>query len=290
MELRQVDTARGSFGVRVAGPEDGPVLLCVHGFPDDAGTWDGVGAALAARGYRVVAPYLRGYHPSPLEGDLGLAALTDDLAGVLEAVDARGRAFYMGHDYGSQIGYDLLTRYGGRFVAAVMLAGAHPANIARTVGRHPRQWWMSRYILGFQLKGLAEARVRTRDFRHLETLWRRWSPGLDPTPHMGRVKATFRRSMPHPIRMYRAGGFDIGERPIATPTLFVAGGADGCLLPALGDGQERLFKGGYERRVLAGVGHWPHLERSDLMTRWTGEWFERYGGGANRLPPSPHVR
>lgn len=278
MREEMVDTPRGRFGVRVAGPAGGAPVLCVHGFPDDAGTWDGLAGTLAIEGYRVVAPYLRGYAPSPLQGDLSLAALTDDVMAVLGAVAGERRAFFIGHDYGSQIGYDALTRYGGRFAGGVMLAGAHPANIARTIRRHPRQWWMSRYIAFLQIRGLAERRVRARDFAYLERLWRRWAPGLDPAPHMGRVKATFRRSMPAPILMYRAGGFDIGDRPIAVPTLFVAGSADGCLLPALAEGQKRLFAGGYEARVLDGAGHWPHLERPDEVAALVLGWFGRRSG------------
>jgi pimeloyl-ACP methyl ester carboxylesterase len=83
---------------------DGPLVLLIHGFPDTPQTWDLVMPELAARGFRAVAPFLRGYHPSSIAGDgrydvemLGrdVRALIDALAG-----DAK-RAIVVGHDFGA---------------------------------------------------------------------------------------------------------------------------------------------------------------------------------------------
>lgn len=247
MDTDFVETPRGRFAVRRSGQAENPLVICLHGFPDDASTFDELARAIAAAGYSVASPYLRGYAPSPLAGSLAIDQLGDDLLALADALSPDRRVFLVGHDYGAQIGYGALARSPDRFAAAVMLAGAHPVAIARNIKRLPRQWWMSRYIVFFQLGGLADKRVASRDFAYVEALWRRWSPGFSPpAAHLEQVKATLARSMPAPVAMYREGAFDIGEERLPTPTLFICGKRDGCLLPELSDGQDALFVGGYE--------------------------------------------
>jgi len=268
-------TARGRFGVRVAGDPTGSLVVCSHGFPDDASTFDTLAEGLATAGYRVVAPYLRGYAPSPLDGSLAFHDLVEDLGAILDALSPAGPVGYLGHDYGAQLGYAALARWPERFAAAVLLAGAHPAMIRRNARRFPRQLWLSRYILFFQLGGLADRAVARHDFAYVDRLWRRWAgPGFEPpAAHLRAVKGTLRASMPGPVAMYRGGGFDIPAAPIAVPTLFVAGADDGCSLPGMADGQEALFTCRYAAQVWPGVGHFPHLERPADTVRAVRDWL-----------------
>ena len=77
----------------------------------------------------------------------------------------------------------------------MLFSGAHPALVTRNARRHPRQLWMSRYIVFFQLGGWAERRVARHGFRYVETLWRRWSPGFTALPaHLAHVNATLAAS------------------------------------------------------------------------------------------------
>lgn len=270
-----IDTPRGVFAVRSAGAQDAPLVLLLHGFPDDASTFDALGASLAEQGYRAVAPYLRGYAPSPLKGSLSLDAMVDDLLALADALSPHAAIHFVGHDYGAQIGYVAMTRAPERFAAAVMLAGAHPASINRNMKRLPRQWWMSRYIVFFQFSGIADRAVARDNFAYVDRLWRRWSPGFAlPTDHLKHVKETLRRSMPAPVAMYRDGDFDVPDDPIGVRTLFIAGENDGCLLPQLSDGQEALFTEGYEREVWEGVGHFPHLEQPSRAAESALRWFD----------------
>lgn len=276
MDETTIDAATGRFGARTAGPSDGPLALLLHGFPDDASTFDALAARLSGEGYRAVAPYLRGYAPSPLDGPMTLEALADDLLAIADALSPDRPVRFVGHDYGAQIGYVAMTRAPHRFTAAVTLAGAHPAAINRNMRRMPRQWWMSRYIVFFQLGRVADRAVEKNDFAYVERLWRRWAPGFSPPPeHLARVKETLRRSMPSPVAMYREGGFDVPATPIAVPTLFIGGTDDGCLLPELARGQDALFTQGYAAEIWKGVGHFPHLERPYEIARAALDWFAR---------------
>lgn len=269
-----VDTPRGRFGVISHGRGDASAVLCVHGFPDDATTFDSLQNALAVAGFRSLSVYLRGYDPSPLPGPYAIEDLAEDILAIADAWSPGAPLAYVGHDLGSQIGYKLVADHPDRFIRAVMLAGGHPAAIFKKIGRIPRQWWLSRYIAGMQLKGLAEWRVNRDDFAYIDRLWRRWSPGWTvPAAHMARVKETLRRSMPAPIEMYRGGGFDIGKAPIRVPTLLIAGDRDGCLDARTSEDQDWLFKAEYRRELLPGVGHFPHLEAPGKVKRLILDWL-----------------
>lgn len=280
MSYVPLDTPRGRFGVRYRAGQDeaeGPVVVCVHGFPDDASTYDGLAGVLADAGYRVAAVNLRGYAPSTLDGPLGLDDLVDDLLAVVDALSPHAPVALIGHDYGAQLAYPALARAGHRFSAAVLLAGAHPAVLQRNARRSPRQLWMSRYIVFFQLGGVADRRVARDDFAYVEALWRRWAPGFTvPAEHLAHVKRTLAASMPAPVAMYRGGGFAVPEQPISVPTRYVCGADDGCALPYLADGQEALFTGPYAADVWPATGHFPHLEQPRRAADTVLDWLTRH--------------
>lgn len=279
MAQAPIETVRGRFASRDAGPADAPLVVALHGFPDDSSTFDALAQRLVENGRRIVAPSLRGYAPSPVDGDLSLPGLVDDLIAQLDVLAPGRRVALIGHDYGAQIGYAALARHPGRFDAAVLLAGAHPEVVVANARRMPKQWWMSRYIVFFQLPKLADWAVARNDFAYVERLWRRWSPGFTVAPeHLRRVKATLAASMPGPIAMYRAGGFGIGRDPIAVPTRFIGGRDDGCLLPALAAGQDQLFTTAYDEQIWDGTGHFVHLEQPERTAEAVVDWFDRYHG------------
>lgn len=270
-------TRRGRFAVRRLGPADGPVVVCQHGFPDDASTFDGLADALARAGYRAIAVNLRGYAPSPLDGSLELDALVEDLLAVIDAVSPDRPVGFVGHDYGAQLAYPAMARAAQRFNAAILLAGAHPAAVTRNARRSLRQLWQSRYIVFFQLGRLADHAVARDDFAYVDRLWRRWAPGfIPPADHLADVKRTLAASMPLPVAMYRAGGFDVAEEEIAVPTLVVNGADDGCARPFLTLGQEHLFTGAYRVETWAATGHFPHLESPDRTARTVLGWLSRH--------------
>ena len=136
MTFTRLATERGGFGIRRRG-ESGPWVVCLHGFPDDACTWDGLAGPLADDGFRVAAINLRGYAPSPLDGSLAIAGLVADLLAVVEAVSPAEPVALIGHDYGAQLAYTALAERPHRFSAAVLFSGAHPAFVARNARRSP---------------------------------------------------------------------------------------------------------------------------------------------------------
>lgn len=274
MTFTQLTTERGDFGIRRRG-DSGPWVVCLHGFPDDASTFDGLAAFLVEAGYRVGAVNLRGYAPSPLDGSLALDDLVDDLLAVVDALSPDSPVALIGHDYGAQLAYPAMARAPHRFTAAALLAGAHPAVVQRNARRSLRQLWMSRYIVFFQFGSYADRRVARHDFAYVEALWRRWAPDFTvPAEHLAHVKATLAASMPAPVAMYRGGGFGVSEREIRVPTLFVCGEDDGCAMPFLADGQDTLFADGYRAETWTDTGHFPHLEHPRRTAEAVITWFD----------------
>src|SRR4051812_50219090 len=91
------------FGVLAWGDPNGPLALCLHGFPDTPWTWRELGPHLAERGWRVVAPFTRGYAPTELapDDDYSAAALAQDAIALHAALKGDDRAALIGHDWGA---------------------------------------------------------------------------------------------------------------------------------------------------------------------------------------------
>ncbi len=257
-----------------------PLAIVLHGFPDHPPTFAPVIERLVAAGYEVAAPWLRGYAPSTLDGPFGIERLVAD---VLELATALGRERFalVGHDWGAVITYAACGIAPGRVRAAVTMAVPHPRAFLRSLlrtGQLARSW----YMLFFQLPGAAAA-VEAGDFAVVDLLWRRWSRGYRMGEEERRaLKGCLRASMPAPIEYYRAaarGGREVRAaalRPIVTPLLHLQGGDDGCIAPSASEGEERSFRGPFASEVLAGVGHFMHVEAPGEVAARAIAWLRQH--------------
>jgi pimeloyl-ACP methyl ester carboxylesterase len=156
---------------------DGPLVLCLHGFPDNCGSFRRQLPALADAGFRAVAPALRGYERSsqPSDGDYHIVRMAEDVVGWIDDLDQE-RVHLVGHDWGAVIGYAVAALAPERLFSLTTLAMPHPVRLQREVIRKlPGQLWNSWYMLFFQLRGIADLVVEARDWAFIEKLWR--SPG-----------------------------------------------------------------------------------------------------------------
>ena len=179
------------------GPSDGPIALCLHGFPDTAHGWRKVAPLLAAAGWKVVAPFLRGYAPSsvPSDGAYHAPALMDDALRVRAAVRPTGDVV-IGHDFGAVAATGLAAMPDGPFAKAVIMA-APPYAAFRPVGRVPHM-----VALTVQLARQAVMSCWYITFMHvpwipersqhwlLPRLWRSWSPRYDATEDLALVESS----------------------------------------------------------------------------------------------------
>src|SRR5580704_17398686 len=141
-----------------AGPEDGPAVILLHGFPEFWYGWRKQIAPLAEAGFRVIVPDQRGYNlsskPSAVR-DYGLRELTADVIAIADQV-GREKVFLAGHDWCAAVAWNAAMRYPGRIEKLAILNVPHPAVMRRFLRTSPRQMLRSWYILFFQIPGLPE--------------------------------------------------------------------------------------------------------------------------------------
>lgn len=253
---------------------DGPLVLCLHGFPDSVWSWVPTLDALAAAGFRAVAPALRGYAPSgPAGRTTTVSRLAADVLGVADALGASTFSV-VGHDWGAVTAWALDGLAPERLERLVVASVPHPSALVRNAG--PTQLWRSRYMLQFQLPWLPERVLARDDLAWVRGLARRWSPTWHPSDaQLETVVAGLRG--PGAVRAalgcYRGLPRDLGsaaERrlafaPVTAPTAYVHGADDACIGVEVAAGQERAFRAGYEETVIAGAGHFVHLEDAEAF-------------------------
>ena len=266
-------------GVRFAAIEagTGPLVLCLHGFPDHARSFRHQLPALAAAGFRAVAPFMRGYAPTemPADGRYQSAVLAQDIVELISAL-GYSSAHVFGHDWGAVAAYGAAIPAPDKVTRLITAAVPHgPAVINAFMSDYDQQR-RSWYMFFFQ-HPLAEAAVTHADFRFIERLWQDWSPGWQyPADEMEALKATFRvpgvvqaalgyyRATLNPAHQDPALGelqAQMGLWPVAAPTVYFHGARDGCIGGNLADGMEALFPNGLRKVVLPDAGHFLHQER-----------------------------
>ena len=276
------------FACLTAGDPDAPLALLLHGFPDNAWTWEHQFAPLAAAGYRVVAPFLRGYPPSeiPANAYYDAATLAEDVRGLIEALSPGRPAFLIGQDWGAALSYGLLALHPHLVARATLMAIPHPAAMAASLAdpdqlKRAFHWWY------FQLEGLADAQVPAADYALIDYLWAEWSPGHDDAAHIARIKAMLRQpgAFTAAISYYRAA-FSPTHRdpaleplrarlgnPIAVPTLALCGSKD--LRAAPMSHQADHFTGEYHYVEVPGAGHVLHREQPAAVNALILDWLAR---------------
>lgn len=234
------------------GDAGGP-LVYLHGFPDHPPTAIDFLAALASD-HRVIAPWLRGYAPSPTAGPYDVETHARDVIAMIDHIGAPVNL--VGHDWGAAITYTVCMLAPERVRRAVTLACPHPRTFVRTVLRNPAQLRRSWYMTFFQLP-LSARLAAARDFAVIDRLWRTWSPGFTLEPaRRAELNRCLSESWPSPLRYYRPQRFR-GTR-IETPVLQLHGADDGCVLPPTVDDSHRFAERVLE--VVPGVGHFLQLE------------------------------
>jgi pimeloyl-ACP methyl ester carboxylesterase len=268
---------RGVFHAIELGPHDAPPLVWLHGFPDHPPS------ALPflehlTRSRHVIAPWLRGYAPSPLAGPFDVDTLVGDVVALIDALGAQ-QVDLVGHDWGAAITYATCAVAPERVRRAATLALPHPLTFLRSLrtGAQMRRSW---YMALFQIPG-SERVVRANDLALIDHLWRTWSPGfvLDPARRRA-LHACLAESLPAPLGYYRAMVRPLAQfrarveklaTPIATPLLQLHGADDGCILPPSGDDARRFER--RELEVIEGVGHFLHLEAPSTTAERILAWL-----------------
>jgi len=271
-----VRTPTLEIGYEEWGEAAGAPVVLLHGFPDDAHAWDGVAPPLAARGYRVLAPYLRGYGPTRFL-DAGAprmaqqAAIGQDLLDFMDTL-AIERAALAGYDWGGRAACIAAILAPARVRALVTIGGY---NVQNTVApprpasaEEERAAWYQWYFN--TERGRLGLEKNRREICRL--LWRDWSPGWrfdDATFEQAAAAFDNPDFVPVVIHSYRhrhrhAPGdprFDaiegrLAQRPrIEVPSVILHGADDAVDFPGRTERHPAMFPDGTERHVIPDAGH-----------------------------------
>ena len=272
---------------------DGPVALCLHGFPDDRRSFRHQLPALARAGRRAIAPTLRGYEPSSQPGrEIAHYHPMRVASDVIAWAESFGTVDLIGHDWGGVVSYLVAAQRPELFRTLCVIAIPHTSALQQPAARRllPSQLRKSWYnILFFQLRGMADRFVERKDFAFIDWLWREWSPGFTPEPS---VLESVKRTLAQPgvrhaaLAYYRAmlsprledakAASALTTQPIPVPTLAITGARDGCLDTRFYEHvPEAIFPRGLRTERLDEAGHFAHQEDparvNALITSWIAE-------------------
>jgi pimeloyl-ACP methyl ester carboxylesterase len=280
-ELRQIKSAPGLvFDVLSAGPEDGVLVLLLHGFAESFHMWRSQLAALAAAGYRAIAPSQRGYSPGarpdpadPMNYHFDL--LVADAMNVASAW-GNGRFHLVGHDWGASIAWGIAERYPDCLASLTVLSRPHPNAFNRALampdGEQARR---SRHHKAF-LEPDAGAHLLADGARALrERLTRSGVPATAIAQHMSVLGN--QGAMEAALAWYRARGAIRSPLPsITVPVLYIWGDADDTVGRAAAEGTREFVSGPYQFEVLPGISHFAAEQAPERVTELLLAHLARY--------------
>jgi pimeloyl-ACP methyl ester carboxylesterase len=285
--LRHVEAGVLDIAYYEVGPADGPAVVLLHGFPYDIHSYVDVAPQLAARGCRVIVPYLRGYGPTrfldPATARSGeQAAIGADLIALMDALGIK-RAVFAGYDWGGRAACIGAALWPERCIGLVSVNGYLIQDIARAmqparVEREVAYWYQWYFQIERGREGLAANRRAIA-----KMLWQQWSPNWRFD------EATFERTAAahdnpdyvdvviHSYRhRYGLGDGDpryadiekrLAAQPaITVPAITLDGDGDGVAPATDGTAQAAKFTGPRRHRVIPRAGHNLPQEEPEAFT------------------------
>ena len=254
----------------------GPLALCLHGFPDHAWSFRHLLPDLAAAGFRAVAPFMRGYAPTdpPSDGLYQPVSLCKDALALIDALGAE-RAYLIGNDWGAGAVTGAAILAPEQVIKMVIIAAGQVDSDLQMDYMYLRGTWHSYF---FQMPQ-AEAAVAHNDFAFVEAWWRDAAPEWDiPQYALDSIRETFRKPgvVEAALSYYRArynpalqdaslsaDQAQVNAGPVTVPTLALHGTRDRPkrLESFESAAMDAFFTGGLEKVIIPGAGHFMHQEK-----------------------------
>lgn len=289
--VRESTVRAGELDVTYFECGSGPLALCLHGFPDSPHTWRHLLPALAAAGYRAVAPFMRGYAPTtvPPSGVYQTAALARDANALHVALGGDEHAVIIGHDWGAPAvcgaAIDAPRRWSKVVSMAVPPGPALGAAFVSNLAQIQRSW----YMFFFQ-HGLSNHVVAANDLAFIDMLWSQWSPGFAADADLEHVKSALRdtNNLQAALGYYRAtlgdGKRDPelsalqqrmgGEYP-SQPLLYLHGANDGCVGREVAQAASAMSPANVRYEFVADAGHFMQLEQPQRVNELIVDFVAR---------------
>lgn len=286
MELRQGRVTANGLDFAYLEVGEGPLALCLHGFPDSPYSYRYLMPELAAAGYHAVAPFQRGFAPTaiPAETRSSLMDRVGDGNRLHEALGGGADAVLIGHDWGSAMAHGMAASEPGRWRRVVLMnipVAPVGANVYLTYDQIRRFF----YAFFFQCVPIAGAIISASDMDFIDRLWAEWSPGYDAREDLVHAKACLRdpANLESALGWYRSY-FDpqrIGSEAWAAentpaygevppqPVLYLHGPNDGCCALSDADMEQTraVLAAGSEVGWVEGAGHFMMVEKPAEVNR-----------------------
>ncbi len=280
-----VTTATMNIAFETGGPADGVPVLLLHGWPDDARTYDRVVPALHAAGLRTIVPYLRGFGDTSFlsRGTMRsgeMVAMAQDAIDLADALDLQTFAV-VGHDWGARIAYALAIVAPHRVRRMVTISvGWQPGELPTPSLKQAKAYWYQWFLA----TGRGRQMVRENGKAFARIQWETWSPpGWFKDADFEKTAKSFENPDWPEITWHsysvRWGEADKDSRysgldrrvheaqSISVPTLMIQGEQDAVTLPDTTAGKDHFFTAGYTRHVIQRVGHFPTREAPDAVNQ-----------------------
>ena len=261
----------------------GKLALLLHGFPDTPQTWRHLMPQLANAGYRVVAPFMRGYAPSavPTDGCYQTAMLARDANALHEELGGDGDAVIIGHDWGAPSVYGAAIDAPSRWKKVVGMAVPPTAALGLAFVQNLEQIKRSWYMFFFQ-HGLADLVVGANNHAYIEMLWRDWSPGYDASFDLDGVKKSLAdpKNLQAALGYYRATLGDgyrdpslkalqdqMGSAVPTQPLLYLHGANDGCIGAEVVEAAKSMSPANVQFAIVEDAGHFLQLEQPQKVNK-----------------------
>jgi pimeloyl-ACP methyl ester carboxylesterase len=261
----------------------GKLALLLHGFPDTAQTWRHLMPELADMGYRVIAPFMRGYAPSavPSDGCYQTAMLARDANALHENLGGDSESVIIGHDWGAPSCYGAAIDAPTRWRKVIGMAVPPTAALGMAFVQNLEQIKKSWYMFFFQ-HGLADLVVGANNHAFIEMLWRDWSPGYDASFDLESIRKSLAdpKNLQAALGYYRATLGDGYRDPQLSelqnqmasgvptqPLLYLHGANDGCIGVDVVESAKKIAPANVKFEVVAAAGHFLQLEQPKVVNK-----------------------
>jgi len=291
MEIEQIQLSSGPLSFSALSIGKGPLVICLHGFPDNAQSYRHQLPVLAEAGYRAVSITLRGYEPSsqPSDSDYSLETIAADVPAFIEQLGEQ-RAHLVGHDWGAAIAYNAGFQSPECFKSLTTMAVPHSGRFLTEAIKYPKQLGLSWYMGFFKLPLISGYVVERDDYAFIRKLWRDWSPGWKaPEADLQNVIETFRQSgvkeaalayyrQTIALKAFTPSAFAAAKYKVPVSTMALTGTRDKCIDSNVFQSMmhEEDFPMGLEVHQVADAGHFPHQEQPDTVNGLLLDWLSRW--------------
>jgi pimeloyl-ACP methyl ester carboxylesterase len=292
---RKIDLSVNGRAYPVIEAGEGPLVICLHGFPDNYESFQHQIEPFVAAGYRIVCPMMPGFAPGTenTSGSNTPVYAVSEIIAVIECLlnaSDETTCHLVGHDWGALIAYMVAHERPDLLTSLACLSIPYNVNLQRVLLRCPSYVKNSWYISFFQLKWLADWWVKRNEFKFFDLLYRTWCPTWENyDDRLASTKETFKAPgvLKATLSYYRNCIFGLNKASfkfrrmfngrITVPTLGIRGEVDGCIPEvAWAVMSPKSFRNGLTLEVMPGIGHFPQLEDPQWISERLIGWVKQH--------------